>query len=332
MINNDSLSKLCTVVCCSCDKYADLQPVFLELFRKYWPDCPFSLVLVTETDLIARLATPADPKNPTDPNSFSQVFALGAGKNWASRLVEALDKIETPYVLMLCDDYFLERKVDTAKMISRLEEMRRRNAANLRLIPNPVGGKAVEGSDLLEYERNTAYCIATQAGFWEKGFLKSLAAPVASIWEFERYGSFAVGGEQRPLLHTATKEFPFVDAVHKGHWEKFGVRVCRENGIAIDFAKRGLPPLKARLVEGLKGLIFAIVPTTWLVRLQNRFGLGAKEVAKPEGLSFQVVAGRVPGSPEGLSSQVVADRAPGSHEGLSSQVVSREGGGVACST
>ena len=272
--NNDSLSKLCTVLCCSCDKYADLQPVFLSLFRRYWPDCPFPLVLVTENNLI----TPQLENSKTRKlENFSRVFALGAGKNWASRLVEALDKIETPYVLMLCDDYFLERQVDTAKMISRLEEMRRRNAANLRLIPNPVGGKAVEGSDLLEYEKNTAYCIATQAGFWEKGFLKSLASPVASIWEFERYGSFAVGGEQRPLLHTVTKEFPFVDAVHKGHWEKFGVRVCRENGIAIDFAKRGLPPLKARLVEGLKGLVFAIVPTTWLVRLQNRFGLGAKE-------------------------------------------------------
>ena len=42
-------SSACTVLCCSCDKYADLQPKFLALFRKYWPDCPFPLVLVTES-------------------------------------------------------------------------------------------------------------------------------------------------------------------------------------------------------------------------------------------------------------------------------------------
>ena len=82
---------------------------------------------------------------------------------------------------------------------------------------------------------------------------------------------------ESPLLVTRTKEFPFVDAVHKGHWEKFGVEVCRANGVEIDFSARGLPPLSVRIVEGLKGLVFAIVPNTLIVRVQNALGLGAKE-------------------------------------------------------
>ena len=190
-------------------------------------------------------------------------------------LVEALDRIDTPYVMLLMDDYLLERPVDNSLIMKRFEQMQRLDAANLRLIPNPKGGRTVE--DLQEYPKNTAYCVACQAGFWARDYLRDIAARTKSAWEFERYGSFAVGGEKRPLLHTATKEFPFVDAVHKGHWEKFGVRVCRENGIDLDFRERGLPPMKARIVEGVKALIFAIVPTTWLVRVQNRFGLGAKE-------------------------------------------------------
>lgn len=259
-----SLNADCTVLVASCDKYADLLGPFSILWRKYWPDCPFETVLVTETK----------PQN--DGLCFSRVIACGSGMNWASRLVVALGEIKTPYVLMLCDDYYLDRPVDTKLILRRLDQMRSYGAANLRMIPNPPGGAPYD-EDLLEYKKQTAYSVATQAGFWAHDFLLKLAKPVASIWEFERYGSFALQDETRPLLHTVTKEFPFVDAVHKGCWEKFGVQVLKDNGIEFDFSKRGLPPFKTKLVEGLKAVVFHLVPTTLLVRIQNALGAGAKE-------------------------------------------------------
>ena len=257
----------CTVLVCSCDKYADLLAPFSVLWRKYWPDCPFETVLVTETE-------------PKGNMCFGRVVACGKGGNWCGRLVEALETISTPYVLMLCDDYYLSAPVDTAGVLLRLEQAKVHNAANLRMIPNPTpcarNSSPAEGG-LFEYRKNTAYCIATQAGIWNREFLRGLACGKSSIWEFERYGSFQVGDEPRPLLVTPTKEFPFLDAVHKGHWEKFGVKCLADNGIDYDFSKRGLPPLKVRLVEGLKALVFAVVPNNWIVRVQNAFGLGAKE-------------------------------------------------------
>jgi hypothetical protein len=261
----------CTVLVASCDKYADLLGPFSALWRKFWPDCPFEVVLVTESE-------PADAKE----LCFDRVVACGAGGNWCSRLVQALDTVNTPYVLMLCDDYYLSKPVDTALMLKRLSQIREFDAFNLRMIPNPrpKGSNSDtfgNGTDLLRYRPNTAYCIATQSGFWDKEFLAKLADGKSSIWEFERYGSFDPAIVAKPLLVTPTKEFPFVDAVHKGHWEKFGLAVCRENGIDLSGIKRTLPPFKARIVEGLKALIFAVVPTTLLVRFQNRFALGAKE-------------------------------------------------------
>ena len=122
-----------------------------------------------------------------------------------------------------------------------------------------------------------AYGISTLSWFWNRDFLAGLLRGKSSIWEFERFGSFEVGSEKRPLLVTTTKEFPFVDAVRKGHWEKFGVAVCRENGIEPDFSVRGLPPLGAKLAEGFKALVFALVPNTLIVRIQNAIGAGAKE-------------------------------------------------------
>ena len=257
----------CTVLVCSCDKYADLLGPFAALFRKFWPDCPFEMVLVTETWGEDNLC-------------FDRVVACGPGMNWASRLVKALDEVSTPYVLMLCDDYYLSAKVDTAKILSRLAQAKSHNAANLRLIPNPApqSGKSCQAPDgLLKYRKDTAYCIATQAGFWNRGFLRCLANGKESIWEFERYGSFEVGSESRPLLVTPTQEFPFVDAVHKGYWEKFGVALCRDNGVGLDFSKRTLPPFRVRAVDFIKALVFAIFPHTLIVRTQNALGFGAKE-------------------------------------------------------
>lgn len=253
----------CTVLVASCDKYADLLEPFSRLWTKFWPDCPFETVLVTETEPAERLC-------------FDRVLACGKGGNWCSRLVRALDEIATERVILLCDDYYLESTVDTALILKRLDQAKRFDAVDLRLIPNPVT-KIPYREDLREYRKNTAYCIATQAGIWNRAFLRRLAEGKASIWEFERYGSFDLEGETRPILGTPTQEFPFVDAVHKGCWEPFGVKVLKDNGIDYDFSKRGLPSLKTRFVEGLKALVFFFVPNTLIVRLQNAFGAGAKE-------------------------------------------------------
>lgn len=257
-----------TVLVNSCDRYRDLWPVFAELWRKYWPDCPCETVLMTESEAALEGA---------EKKAFNRVLACGR-ECWSKMIAKALQEIGTPYVMMLCDDYLLTEKVDTGMVLKRFEEMKRHKALNLRRIPNPKGGTRFGDTDLWEYGKNTAYSVATQAGFWDKAFLVELAEKVKSIWEFERYGSFMVDGN-RPLLHTQTKEFPFIDAVHKGYWEKPGKLLVEKEGIKYDFSVRGLPPLAVRLREGLKGAIFNLVPTTPLVKLQNLFGWGWKEKA-----------------------------------------------------
>ena len=259
----------CTVLVCSCDKYADLLSPFMELWRKFWPDCPFRTVLVTESD----------------PNvgGFDEVIACGGGLSWCSRLERALDRIATPYVLMLCDDYFLSSPVDTELITERLSQIRRFGASNLRLIPNPVPGPANSVSfecGLRRYKTPYAYSVATQAGIWERGFLRLLAQGRSSIWEFERYGSFDERINDHLLLVTPEKEFPFVDAVHKGHWERWGLSLCIDNAIDISGSKRSLPPFGVRLREWLKAAVFHAVPWNWIVRFQNAFGAGAKESPK----------------------------------------------------
>lgn len=260
----------CTVLVCSCDKYADLLDPFIRLFRKYWPDCPFEVTLVTESD-------PGE-------KGFDRTIACGPGGTWCSRLVKAIDALASPYILLLCDDYYLDRQVDTALLMKRFAQMKERRALNLRMIPNPAptvkNATELVGIEpaLLEYRKRMAYCVATQSGFWDRAFLRRQAAKTNSIWEFERYGSYDFTDEEemRPLLVTPTKEFPFLDAVHKGCWETWGVECLKTNGIEFDFAKRGLPSASTRFKEAVKRFIWNLNPDL-VTRVQNVFAVGAKE-------------------------------------------------------
>lgn len=235
----------CTVLVTSCDAYRDVEAPFLTLFRKYWPDCPFELVIVSETGAA---------------EGYDRTILMGRSPEWRTRTVGALERITTPYVLFLCNDYFLDAKVDTAKILSFVEEAKAKDALNYRLCPDPP--RAV---------KNTAYSVSCKAGIWNREFMLSLARRYASAWEFERRGSFDFDlSDPRPLLVTERLEFPFLDVVHKGCWEPWAVDFLRREGLEIDFTRRGLPSLSVRFKEWLKGVVFRLNPEL-VTRIQNRF-------------------------------------------------------------
>ena len=247
----------CTVLVTSCDAYRDVERPFLALFRKYWPDCPFELAVNGETGAA---------------EGFDRVILSGRWKSWAQMLAEALDQIATPYVIMLMNDYYLESRVDTARMLSWLEIARSTDALNLRFCPDPPGETPFELSQarLFASTKNKAYAISCKAGIWNRLFLRDLAARTRSAWEFERYGSYMFDEtDPRPLLVTERPEFPFLDVVHKGYWEPWGVKLLQREGIPYDFTVRGTPPLSIRAKEWLKGVIFRLNPDL-VTRIQNR--------------------------------------------------------------
>ena len=252
----------CTVLVTSCDAYRDVEAPFLRLFRKYWPDCPFELVLLTETPVSGEAVS---SQLVSEAQKFDRTIFVGNGKTWSQMLVEALDQIETPYVIMLMNDYYLESPVDTALILRRLSEAKEKDALNYRFCPNPP--RAV---------KNTAYSISCKAGVWNRQFLRELAAKTKSAWEFERYGSFMFDeSDPRPILVTEKLEFPFLDVVHKGFWEPWGVELLKREGLAYDFSVRGAPPFAVWLKEKMKDFIFNLNPDL-VTRVQNVFNVGKK--------------------------------------------------------
>ncbi|MFH1769747.1 MAG: hypothetical protein ABH833_03730, partial [Parcubacteria group bacterium] len=123
MDNQRTSNQKCAVIISSCDSYNDLWDPFFRLFFKYWPDCPF------ETYLIAN--------NKEYPNNKISSIRVGEDRGWSDNIRTVLDKINTPYILYLQDDYLLQDSVDTRHMLTLLKYMQEKNVGCLRIFPQP---------------------------------------------------------------------------------------------------------------------------------------------------------------------------------------------------
>ena len=167
----------CALLVLSCDPYADLWPPFFTLLHRYWPDCPFPVYLGAGLSSIA-------------PNNV-RILRSSAERDWSQCTMDYLNALDQTYVLIILDDFFLRRAVQTSDILQCLESARVLAATQLRLIPRPGP------TDRLPMEYNigssaagSPYRLSTQAAIWDRVKLKNLLRAGESIWEFEHNANY----------------------------------------------------------------------------------------------------------------------------------------------
>ncbi len=168
-----------TVLVNSCDRYEKLWPVFFETFHRFFPNCPYDICLNTET------------KTFSFPDlSLKCLHAKKANLTWSARLKDALDQIDTPYVLPILDDFILEEPVK-AEIVSQCIE-RMKQDPRIGVVSLVVGQGIAPDKTYPEWEKQDKkkpYRINCQVAVWKKDYLKKILRDFESPWEFEKYGS-----------------------------------------------------------------------------------------------------------------------------------------------
>lgn len=255
---NDRLS----IYVSSFDDYADIWPAFFARFFKHWPDCPYPLYLGSVTKVY----------------DDRRVLPLHAAdhKNWSSRAVEHLQQIKTPYVLMMLEDYMVDRPVDNALIDKLVDLMDRLDLDAIRLFPYPPPALAMPGIPVIGFQSlGEPNRTSTQATIWRRESLLALIRPGESLWEFEINGSirsnrFAGGicGCWQPALH-------YVMAIGKGRWFRRALRSLARDGIRPDLSVRpaetGIEEIRAAVLAFASNVLRMILPLHWRQRLQLRF-------------------------------------------------------------
>jgi hypothetical protein len=257
-----------TILVNTSDGFEDCWQPFFLLFKKFWPNCPYPIVLNTET------------KSPQFDGLNVRASCVSARQaqrlTWSECLARCLDDISTPFVLYLQEDFFLEEPVQQHFIEAFVEEMRAGRADVIRLME--CGGSAhwkpTANPLLWEVSQDAAYRIALQAVLWRKSTLRSHLRMHESPWQMEVFGSARarrikdkVLCVNRDRFHGPGKEiFPYQPTgVVKGQWERHIVEpLFLQHGIDVDFSKRGFysagqtsrrAPLLKRLSDRVRSLL-----------------------------------------------------------------------------
>ena len=93
--------------------------------NEYWPNRKINSIVNTESSSIL---------NYTEKEKMN--------KSWGERLIDILNRIDTPYVIMVFDDFILESKIDENKINSSIQILESDNKSsvfylNAACLPSP---------------------------------------------------------------------------------------------------------------------------------------------------------------------------------------------------
>lgn len=242
----------CTILVLSCDKYADLWEPFFGQFWKYWPDCPYPVVLGSNTK---------GYKHPKVKTILS-----GPDRDWSSSLRTILEKISTPYIFLLLDDIFPVEKIRSKDFSEALEFLMENKGKHMHMFPSPKPDRLATDPRFGVYEPGAPY-RSTAMGFWEVSYLHDFLITGENPWNFEIMGSYRT--RYTDGFYCAMKLlFKRLHVVEKGSIFAEAYEYCNAHSIPLDTKKREVLSDTKKLRSQIQILIFnSVIKIPWKIRV-----------------------------------------------------------------
>lgn len=228
-----------TVLVNSCDSYEDLWFPFFILFRKYWEDKSVRLLLNTETKSFSMTGLDIECIQCNE-------------RKYGARMLNALSKVNTEYVLILLDDFFLRRTVDLCRIreiIQWMDEDRDIAYFNSDCTNVYADWEVDKYPGFRRIPPGSEYVLNLQAAIWRTDVLKKYWKPDISPWEWEEFSNILTTYEKKYKFYCTTAwENAFCDygykpdgmGVFRGRWVVQDVKpLFEKENIEIDFSIRG---------------------------------------------------------------------------------------------
>ncbi len=161
------------IVILTCNKYTWLVPIFLHFRKKYWPDNPYPIEIIAETEHV----------------EGSVFYTKGAP--WSSGILNYLKQSDDDKFFLTPEDYIIESMVDTNR-VRLAESLCEGNVGCVRLnTPDKYYRHTVESSVkyFKEYQLDKPYSMSMQAAIWQKRYLIDVLRAGEDAWQAEIIGS-----------------------------------------------------------------------------------------------------------------------------------------------
>ena len=250
-----------TLVVLSTDAFEDCWHPFFTLLSAYWPDRRPPILLDSET------------KNYEHPGldlRCSRVLErTDSWPTWTESLLLGLEQVETPLVITMLDDFFVNGAVDVPLLERCTELMLKRGYPTIALTEHGLHRSVTPSDDpaLLLVSQQARYRLTTSPSLWSVEALRSYAHPPENIWQFEILGSWRARRRPDPffIVNPAAlsngKEgvIPYYQAeddtgIVKGAWQPGIQELFQEHDIVVDYSRRGFFAPSGRIASRYRTL------------------------------------------------------------------------------
>lgn len=235
-----------TIIVVSCDEYADMWDNFFFCKEKYWPDCPYPIVLANNSIMYKREGV--------------ETINCGDESQWSNRTRIVLNQIQTKYVCFVLEDFYFSSSINTEHFESAISLMEKDNISYYKLLS--LSKIKTPNYRIIPYLReipdNLPYGISLMAAIWEKDFfLDKIGNGNYNPWKFEvdrikeekkANGDRIVGVfDDRNILNICHMAV-------QGKYLPPAVNTMKRKGFCFDFSKREIMPKYSYWMYCFKGL------------------------------------------------------------------------------
>lgn len=215
------------------DGYIDVWNHFFELMNKNWPNRP-------KTFLASSEITP----------HYENIEVIPAGPNseWSLRAQTALKKIDTPYVILMLEDFFISKPVDNGRVRKAIDLIKQDNIKFYQILVQLIkqtwekGKPYKDNKNIKIIPKDKKYPLNLQAAIWETDYLREVIGDGnynAWLFEISQIDNYC-NVDHIDCLIDVTNMLNIVHTVVQSKYLRGAVKEMERLGYSIDLSERPL--------------------------------------------------------------------------------------------
>lgn len=263
------------IIVSSCDDNLDVFKEFMKYFKLNWSDCPFKLILVTQTQKY------------NDENVVSVTTTVDT--KWVDRIIEGMKYTEAKYIFTMCEDAFFLEPIKTDYVLQVIEFIKN-NDIKYYCNPKHPAKKTKSNSfdsfpGALKIRKDVPYGVTSFTNIWERNeFANLFGGKDWTGWDIENYflkmASSSEYGYYEDYVTDKDNFLNVVETVNRGKWT-YETYMFEKKGIAIDKGNREDAPKSEYYKKKFHIFLNHLVPTKWRKAIKKIFSkLGYKFVTE----------------------------------------------------
>ena len=247
------------------DGYIDVWKHFFSLMNKYWPNRPKTFLATSE-----------------EKPEFEKVTVVAAGKNteWSKRAQAGLAQINTPYVILMLEDFFISDYVNDDYVKDCLRMVKNDQIKFYQILVQLIKQTWEKGKPYKENRHihiipsDKKYGLNLQAAIWETDFLRQKIGDGnynAWLFEMNQLEGQKYNVDKIEYLIDDRNILNITHAVVQSKYLRGAIKKMSRIGHPIDVAERSMLSRKDDFKYNFKLLMYSAVPK-WLERPAKAIG------------------------------------------------------------